>query len=125
MGQELGSAVVQPDMLRWSMGLSFVMLLMFLCIGFIKRTGWRPSVGGGQLRIVAGLSLGSKERLLVVQVGDKQLILGVAPGLITQLGLLEGDSRLQSNVPEQAFSLTLQRYIGLFQQKGQAGNDGS
>jgi flagellar protein FliO/FliZ len=45
--------------------------------------------GARNLRLVAGLSLGSRERILVVEVGDTQLVVGVAPGRVQTLHVLE------------------------------------
>jgi len=51
------------------------------------------------LKIVTSLSLGTKERIVVVQVADKQLLLGVTSQQITVLDNLEQPLELSSNVP--------------------------
>lgn len=47
-----------------------------------------------KMRIVGGLSLGMREKVILLQVGKKQLILGVTPGRIDALHVLEGDDCL-------------------------------
>jgi flagellar protein FliO/FliZ len=44
-----------------------------------------------KMKVVAGLSLGGREKIVLVQVGEKQLLLGVSPGKIDNLLVLEGD----------------------------------
>jgi len=51
------------------------------------------------MRIVGGLSLGMREKVILLQVGKKQLILGVTPGRIDALHVLEGEDCLNSNEP--------------------------
>jgi flagellar protein FliO/FliZ len=50
-----------------------------------------------QLAILGGLSLGVRERLVLIKVGDQQLLLGITPGRMEKLLVLEGDQRLFQN----------------------------
>jgi flagellar protein FliO/FliZ len=34
------------------------------------------------MKVLGGLSVGQRERLVLVQVGDKQILVGVAPGSV-------------------------------------------
>ena len=43
----------------------------------------------GQLRILGGLSMGPRERVVLLKVGETQLLLGVAPGRVHTLHVLE------------------------------------
>jgi len=70
-------------------GAFFALLLVLgLIVGLawlLKRmpgSGFRPADG---LRVVASLHLGTKERAVVVEVGGRQLLLGVSPGGVTLL----------------------------------------
>lgn len=69
-------------------GLLLVLGLMIGLAWLLRRTG-SFQVGGGGLRILGGLSLGSRERVVLLQVGDTQLLLGVAPGHVQTLHVLE------------------------------------
>ncbi len=79
---------------QW-LGLAVVLILMVLCLWLLKRLSQWNVPAQGQLRVLAGLSLGSRERLVVIEVGRTQLVLGVAPGRIQTLHVLEGDMRLE------------------------------
>jgi flagellar protein FliO/FliZ len=41
------------------------------------------------MRVIAGLPLGARERAVLVQVGNQQILLGVAPGRVQMLHVLE------------------------------------
>ena len=48
---------------------------------------------------IAWLSLGTRERVVLLQVGDQQLVLGVAPGQIRTLHVLETPLPTQDEKP--------------------------
>ena len=69
-------------------------------------------VGGNTvngLKVVTSLNLGSKERLVVVQVGEKQLLLGITGQQINLLDTLEEPIEVKSGVPIE-LSQTLARF---------------
>ncbi|MDH5802647.1 MAG: flagellar biosynthetic protein FliO [Gammaproteobacteria bacterium] len=84
--------VAKPDinrsLIQLTSGLVAVLLLIGAAAWFARRFGNFHSTAGGDLRVVAGLALGARERLLVVQVADEQLLLGVAPGRVSKLHVL-------------------------------------
>jgi len=74
----------------WSVGLLAVMGVFLLGFwGVLRKFG-----GAGRMRVAGGLSLGMWEKIVLLQVGKKQLILGVTPGRIQTLHVLEGDDGL-------------------------------
>ncbi len=87
------SNAVEPDatptfMDLGRMLLSFLLVigLLFGCAWWLKR--WQPGLapGLGGLQTKAVLSLGGRDRAVVIQAGDRQLLLGVSPGKIVLLG---------------------------------------
>ena len=96
--------VASGDIAQWSIGLLIVLSVFFLCVwGVRKLTGLTVS-GAEKIRVVGGLSLGLREKVMVLQVGKKQLVLGVTPGRIETLHVLEGDDCLikEATVPTTA-----------------------
>ena len=79
---------------NWSLGLIIVLLIFFACVWFMRKMGALPISTKQSMRVVGGISLGMREKLILVQVGEKQLVLGVTPGRINKLLLLEGDEQL-------------------------------
>ena len=82
------------DMLGWASGLLVVLIIFFACVWLVKKLGRFPGVGSGKMHVLSGLSLGAREKVVLLQVGKKQLLLGVAPGRIQTLHVLEGDDCL-------------------------------
>ena len=97
--------VASGDIAQWSIGLLIVLSVFFLCVwGVRKLSGLTVSSGAEKIRVVGGLSLGLREKVIVLQVGKKQLVLGVTPGRIETLHVLEGDDCLikEATVPTTA-----------------------
>lgn len=76
------------NLLQLLFGLIVVLMAIGATAFLFKRLGRLPQ-GPGMLRVIAGLNLGARERAVLVQVGDKQLLLGVAPGRVEALYVLE------------------------------------
>lgn len=88
-----------------SMILSLLMVLALIIISalVLKRFNFTQQQTG-QLKVVASLSLGVKERLVVAQVGNQQLVLGVTSQQITLIKSLE--EPIESSNPESTSALT-------------------
>ncbi len=88
--------VSSGDMLHWGVGLLIVLAVFFFCVWAMRKLSGITVNGAEKMRVVGGLSLGMRERIILLQVGKKQLILGVTPGRIDALHVLEGDDCLNS-----------------------------
>lgn len=69
------------------LSLFLVLGLIIVCAVILKRFNITQQ-GVSQLKVVSTLRLGTKERLIVVQVGEKQLLLGVTNQQISVLDTL-------------------------------------
>lgn len=88
--------VSSGDALHWGVGLLIVLAIFFLCVWGMRKLSGISVNGAEKMRVVGGLSLGMREKVILLQVGKKQLILGVTPGRIEALHVLEGDDCLNS-----------------------------
>lgn len=77
------------QMIKMVLGLLFVLVLIFVLAWVFKRFLGGSVMSNAALKSVAGLSLGQKERVVLVQVGERQVLLGVAPGQVNMLYALE------------------------------------
>ncbi|MFD1006847.1 flagellar biosynthetic protein FliO [Oceanisphaera ostreae] len=104
-------ALAQGPEVRWdSWALSSLLVIgIILVLGWLLRRLRGASLLGGsrQLKVVSSLALGQRERLVVVQVGEEQYLLGVTAQQISGLGKL--DIPL---APEQASKLLSKRSTG-------------
>jgi len=78
--------------LQTLVGLAVVIGLVFACAWLARRFGLQPSARGNVVRTVGGVSLGGKERVAVVEIGDTWLVLGAAPGNVRLLHTLPAGS---------------------------------
>ena len=72
------------SMLQFALGLSVVLGLIVAAGWFMKRFSIGPSASG-LVKVIAGASVGQRERVVVVEVGDTWMVLGVAPGRVNAL----------------------------------------
>jgi flagellar protein FliO/FliZ len=71
--------------LQTIVGLLVVIGLVFGCAWLARRFGLQPGNRGGLVKTIGGASLGGKERVAVVEIGDTWLVLGAAPGNVRLL----------------------------------------
>lgn len=71
------------------LSLLLVIGLIFLCAWLVKRISNMQHASNKQLRVVASVNVGAKERAVLVQVGDEQILLGVAQGQVNTLKTLD------------------------------------
>ena len=65
-------------------GLAVVLGLIVAAGWFMKRFQLGPSTAG-LVKVLGGASIGQRERVVVVEVGDTWMVLGVAPGRVNAL----------------------------------------
>lgn len=71
------------------LGLLVVVGLIFV-LAWLMRRVQRAGPGNGQvIELVGSRALGPRDRLMLVQVGNEQILLGVTPGRITPLHVLK------------------------------------
>jgi flagellar protein FliO/FliZ len=97
------AAAISPTggVLKMVLGLAVVLGVMALITWALKRMV--PSVGSKQsvVRVVGGVSVGSRERVVVLEVAGRWIVVGVAPGQVNQLANLEIDAKaLSASLPE-------------------------
>jgi flagellar protein FliO/FliZ len=86
-GAEPGAPVevLSPGtMLQFALGLAAVLGLILAAGWVMKRTAIGKSAPG-MIKVLAGAAVGQRERVVIVEVGDVRMVLGVAPGQVTAL----------------------------------------
>lgn len=72
------------------LGLLLVLGLIFFLAWLLRRVQQAGPAGKGQvIDIVGSRALGPRDRLVLVQVGNEQILLGLSPGTITALHVLK------------------------------------
>ncbi len=70
-------------------GLLVVLAVIVLLAWLLRRFGRVGFNSAGTLRVLGGLSMGARERIVLVQAGETQILLGVAPGRVQTLHVLD------------------------------------
>ncbi|VVD87378.1 flagellar biosynthetic protein FliO [Pandoraea commovens] len=89
-----GAGIVQTGF-----GLVLVLALLFGLAWLAKRFGLQRPLGGGNVRIVGSAAVGQRERVVVVEVAGDWVVLGVAPGQVRSLHVIDAD-RVADHVAE-------------------------
>ena len=106
---QLEATPALPDSLGLSTNLVEVTLNLVLVLAAIIMLAWvfkraqgfnQPAAG--HLRVTATLPLGPKDRILLLEVGDKQIVVGSSSAGLNTLHVLETPLLQQAQVQEQA-----------------------
>lgn len=101
------------DFLKVFLGLAIIVAAIFFLAWMVKRVGYINTQMHGALKVIGGLSLTQRERLVLVQVGNKQLLLGVSPGRISTLHELAENIETSGphNTSSESFAEKLQQLM--------------
>jgi flagellar protein FliO/FliZ len=76
------------QLLQLVLGLLLVVGLIFVLAWLMRRVQRAGPAGNQVIKLVGSRALGTRDRLVLVQVGDEQVLLGVSPGSITALHVM-------------------------------------
>lgn len=81
------------------LGLLLVVGLIF-ALAWLMRRVQRVGPGNGQvIEMIGSRALGPRDRLVLVQVGEEQILLGITPGRITPLHVLKTPVNVDQSKP--------------------------
>jgi len=93
------AASTAPSLSSWltvAFSLLMVLAVIFMLAYLMRRFSFTHS-GGGQIKTVASVMVGTRERIAVIQVGDEQHLIGVTSQNINHLAKLENPLSEDSN----------------------------
>jgi flagellar protein FliO/FliZ len=79
---------VALDLFKVLIGLVVVLGLMAGSAWLLKRFGVARAASGGTIKVVGGVSVGHRERVLVLEVADQWIVVGVSPGRVSSIANL-------------------------------------
>ncbi len=77
------------NMMQLVIGLMIVLACIVVLAWIAKRMNHLQSSTGGMLKIIGGLNIGTKEKIVLLQVGSEQILIGVTQSNISKLHLLK------------------------------------
>lgn len=102
------------QLLQLVLGLGLVVGLIFFLAWLLRRVQGAAPRGGQVIEIIGSRAIGPRDRLLLVQVGKEQILLGHSPGSIEALHVLaepvEVPASARQATPE--FALRLMELMG-------------
>ena len=116
---EVGSSLFTGDYLLQVVGSFFLVICVLLAVMLLlKRFNSISTSKGGYIEVLASAPLGQRERAVLLQVGEEQILVGVAPGNVTTL------HHISHSVPrsESETSLTFKE-VWNFARSRQGGNE--
>ncbi len=84
----VAAATSPGNMLQVMVGLMVVLGLLIAVAWSMKKMGAGKHAAAGALKIVGGVSVGNRERILVVEVADQWIVVGVTPTSISALSTM-------------------------------------
>ncbi|MDH5301609.1 MAG: flagellar biosynthetic protein FliO [Gammaproteobacteria bacterium] len=100
-------------LLKVTLGLGLVVAAIFGSAWAFKRFAGTAFIANDTMKIISGLSLGTRDRIVLIQVGDEQIVVGISPGRIQTLHVLKYpvDVSTENSVVGSAFSERLNAVI--------------
>ena len=105
------------SLLQWLVSCFLVIGLILLLAWLLKKSRLVPALAQNQLRVISALPLGNREKLLVVKVGEQQVLLGMTP---TNINLL---CQLETPLAEPAATMPFAAQLAKLMKPGQATAD--
>lgn len=88
------------SLLQVLLSLALVLGAVVVAAWLLRRFSSGQNLAAGTLRVVGGVAVGPKERIVLVEVGDTWLVVGVAPGQVNALHTLPKQSHnIAAEVP--------------------------
>jgi flagellar protein FliO/FliZ len=95
------SPLSTANLINTAVGLVVVVALMLALAWVVRRFVQTPGMSRGQIRLLGGVSLGAREKAVLLAVGGRRLLVGVAPGRVQTLLVLDGED-LPGESPDDA-----------------------
>ena len=115
---EAGERLVDPfaggQIAEIIVGLFVVLFIIGVIAWFVRRVPGLSVSSDGRVRVVSGVAVGQRERIILVQVGDQQLLVGVAPGRVETLHVLEQPLPAPESGGDTAFARSLHGFVERF-----------
>jgi flagellar protein FliO/FliZ len=86
--QEATSPVGPGSLLQVFAGLVLVLLLVAAAAWMLRRIGHVPGLSNQAIKLIGAASVGSRERVVLLEVGATWILVGVAPGQVRSLATL-------------------------------------
>ena len=91
--------------------LLFIVGLILFAAWFFRRLGSFGVSGNQAIRYLGGISVGQRERIVLIEVGETQLLIGVAPGRVEKLHKLDVPIEVNATAVDSPFARKLTEFM--------------
>lgn len=109
--------VTASTLLQTIFGLIAVLAVILFLGWLLKRSQYFHAAHHGQLKVLGAISLGAREKAVLIQVGEQQLLLGVTPQQINTLYTLPEPLSVRE-IPTKTGDSFADRLKQIMQQRG-------
>lgn len=85
--------------IQTGLALALIVALLMGAAWLARKFSGSKGFGQGSMKIVGGVALGPRERIVLLEVGDEWLVIGVVPGQIRTLHRLAKGDTMTDNIP--------------------------
>jgi len=110
--------MTEAALLRVALGLVFVVMAILLCAWLARRAGLLQRGGAGLLAQVGHMPLGPRASVVVVQIEQTWLVLGVTAGQVTLLHTLPASAPPPTGAAVMPASAFAGQLAGLLKRRG-------
>ncbi|MBU2710442.1 flagellar biosynthetic protein FliO [Zooshikella harenae] len=93
------------------LALAVVLFVIFAAAWIVKRSGAIKPMASPAIKNLAVMPVGSKERLVLVQIGEKQILLGISPAGMNTIHVFDQPVITSKNEVSNDFSKRLMEMI--------------
>jgi flagellar protein FliO/FliZ len=119
LASENNSAIISStSYIQAGLALGFIVTLLIGAAWFAKKLSGGRGFGQSGIKVIGGVVLGPRERIVLLEIGQERLVIGIVPGQIRTLHRLEASSEptaltepTQVSLPEKPFKQWLQTFI--------------
>ncbi|MGE5384937.1 MAG: flagellar biosynthetic protein FliO [Betaproteobacteria bacterium] len=110
---EVSAGLPSGTFVQAMFGLLIIVALLAGTAWFARKLTGGQNFGRGGMRVVGGVALGPRERMVLVEVGENWLVVGIVPGQIRTLHVLpKGEMPEDSgSAAEKPFALWLKNVV--------------
>ncbi len=106
------SGAVWAKLIEIFVVLGLILVFIFACAYLLKKTSLVNKQNRGLIKIITSFPLSQKEKLMIIQVGEKQLLLGVTAHSIQTLESFEQPIYLEDGtIKDDGFSDQLRKFL--------------